>query len=69
MKENKHKVEPKTWTSWDDMQREVFNSLFERMIESPWAFAHPDAAEVPEAHWRTTSWNAAFIAADMSARA
>jgi len=61
--ENKHGVD--VWDNWDDLQRSLFNSLYERMLKSPWAFTHPEAVKIPREHWKTTAWNAAWMAADM----
>jgi len=60
---NKYKVE--VWTEWNEQQRRLFTELYERMVESPWAFQHPLAVAVEGGHWRTTAWNAAWMAADM----
>jgi len=61
--ENKHSVSSKKWDEWDDDQRIRFNAVFDAMSLSQWAFTHPEAAVVPDEHWRTTCWNAAWHAA------
>lgn len=60
---NRYKVPKRQWARWTDNARNVFNTLYGVMIADPGNYQHPKATPVPRAHWRTTAWNAAFIAA------
>lgn len=62
--ENLYKVSVRQWRKWDAFSRFVFNEVYSSMIGDPWAFSHPKAAEVPDGHWTTTAWNAAWTAAE-----
>lgn len=63
MAANKYKVPAKQWRRWSGHARCVFNKVFATMAQQG-LFAHPKALPVPRAHWRTTRWNAAWVAAD-----
>ncbi len=63
MAKNVHKVPKRQWRKWGKLGQRVFNRLYGQMARSPEHFRHPDAVPVARAHWRTTAWNAAFIAA------
>lgn len=65
--DNTHKVPKRQWKKWGEAARRRFNQLFELMTDHQNFFTHPKAAEIPASHWRTTAWNAAFMAADMAA--
>lgn len=65
MIENKYKVSKKQWKKWDTNQKRMFNNLFWSMIEDDQLYKHPEALAIPNKHWTTTAWNAAFMAAEM----
>lgn len=60
---NKHLVQRKQWAKWSNGARAMFNRVFEEMSDQA-QFTHPKAKRVAIEHWLTTSWNAAWIAAD-----
>ena len=70
--ENKFKVPKKMWGSWTLVAKHTFNKLYEDMIKSPDLYHHPKAIlaqQVPEKEiWKTTAWNAAFMAACIVSR-
>jgi hypothetical protein len=63
---NKYEVPMKKWRKWSERARFVFNEVYGSMKDNAWAFQHPSvAADAPKAaHWKTTAWNASWIAAD-----
>lgn len=65
---NKFKVPQKTWGSWTLVARHVFNKTFESMQQDQENFRHPNSLPVDDKHWKTTAWNAAFIAAMVCSR-
>lgn len=64
MVRNQSRVPKKQWAKWSDKAREVFNALYMAMMRNPQLFRHPEAPPVKPFHWKVTSWNAAWIAAD-----
>ncbi len=64
MIENMWKVPRAQWKKWGIAQRHVFNDVMGTMMKNPKLFQHPKAAPVTEPHWKTTAWNAAWMAAD-----
>jgi len=60
---NVHKVPAKQWRRWGDRARRVFNAVYSSMSDQQ-LFAHPKAEKIRPAFWKTTRWNAAWIAAD-----
>jgi hypothetical protein len=60
---NKHKVPAKQWKRWSDRARAIFNEVFATMVEQG-IFLHPKATPAAREHWKTTRWNAAWVAAD-----
>lgn len=64
MPRNKHQVPLKQWRKWSDGAREMFNALFSDFrVQAD--NAHPDAARLPRAHWKTLRWNFAWYAASL----
>lgn len=61
---NKHKVPVKQWRRWSIVAQGVFNEVFSEMLRDQCQLLHPQAAVAKREHWRTTCWNAAWIAAD-----
>lgn len=64
MIKNKFKVPKKKWSKWTQSGRAMFNTLYYTMTENQTVFRHPKEPEVSRPHWKTTAWNAAWIAAD-----
>lgn len=64
MIKNKFKVPKKKWNKWGKAARAMFNTMYYTMTHNKNLFEHPDAPEIEKAHWNTTAWNAAWIAAD-----
>lgn len=63
---NKHGVAEQVWAAWSEAQRAMFVGLFRYMFDNQSFFAHPKAARLTDEQWRTTAWNAAWIAADLT---
>lgn len=61
---NRHRVPPKKWRKWSMLARKVFNELFSCMSENRDLFLHPHQEKISQRLWKTTCWNAAWIAAD-----
>jgi hypothetical protein len=61
--QNRHRVPAKQWRRWSEHARRVFNTVFQTMGEQD-LFLHPKATPAKREHWRTTRWNAAWVAAD-----
>lgn len=61
--ENTHKVPKSQWRKWSNHQRRVFNFVYHVMADQR-LFSHPMAAMQTDECWKTTRWNAAWIAAD-----
>lgn len=63
---NRNKVPRAQWNRWSDVGKDAFNSLYEMMIGNQSLFLHPKQKPPSFTHWQTTSWNAAWIAADVA---
>lgn len=61
---NPHRVAGETWRRWSKPARAVFNSVYEQMVRDQELFLHPKQKKASPEHWRTTSWNAAWAAAN-----
>jgi hypothetical protein len=61
---NQHKVSPRQWKKWCDLAQRVFNATYTDMVHNQGLFVHPKADPVSAVHWKTTAWNAAWIAAE-----
>jgi hypothetical protein len=61
---NRHKVPKAKWCKWNVAARKVFNEVYGTMAKNQWTFLHPHQDKVSSRMWRTTAWNAAWIAAD-----
>lgn len=66
---NKFEVPKRAWKRWSNQARAVFNDTYSVMMDNPQLFLHPQAKRAPAEHWRTTSWNAAWIAAEAAREA
>jgi hypothetical protein len=63
---NINNVPSRQWRQWNQQARFIFNTVFNEMsnqkvITHP---RHPKQSDMPDDHWRTIRWNAAWIAAD-----
>lgn len=56
---NLYHVPLKQWKRWDAGARQVFNEVYSSMR----LFLHPKQDSPSRSHWKTTCWNAAWIAA------
>lgn len=65
MPANRYSVPKKVWNKWTDDGRKVFNELYALMRDQS-LFTHPKAAKQPREQWKTTRWNAAWMAADLA---
>lgn len=63
-KENQLKVPRSQWKKWSKTSRNVFENLFLMMEANPQLFNHPSAPTLSGKEWKTTCWNAAWMAAD-----
>lgn len=62
MPANRYKVPMKNWNKWTEDARALFNELFGSMRDQA-LYSHPKATPQARAHWETTRWNAAWMAA------
>lgn len=63
---NRYKVPKRQWRKWSALARHVFNELYGSMSQNAWAFQAPSVEANPpnKRAWKTTCWNAAWVAAD-----
>lgn len=61
--QNVHNVQARQWRKWNQQSRFIFNYVYGQMAYQN-VVTHPDAAKMPEDHWDTIRWNAAWLAAD-----
>lgn len=61
---NRYKVPLKKWRKWSATARRVFNETYSAMSSNQYLFLHPQQNRLSNRMWRTTAWNAAWIAAD-----
>jgi hypothetical protein len=61
---NRYKVPLKKWRKWGASARRVFNETYSAMANNQTTFLHPQQDKISRRLWRTTAWNAAWIAAD-----
>lgn len=66
---NVHKVQLKQWRKWSPEARGVFNYVYGVMVADQRIFLHPKSKGQSKLHWKTTAWNAAWIAADAATAA
>lgn len=64
MIKNVNKVSNSQWKKWSNESRDMFNALFDFMVNNQDLMLHPKTTLVSDEQWRTTAWNAAWIAAD-----
>jgi len=63
MARNVYKVHKSQWCKWSESARMAFNYVYSTMSNQE-LFKHPKAPTIPAKQWRTTRWNAAWIAAE-----
>lgn len=63
-RQNLYHVPVKKWRKWTAQARQVFNEVYSAMTNQQWMFLHPGVEKVSKRMWKTTAWNAAWIAAD-----
>jgi hypothetical protein len=61
---NRNRVPKRQWRKWSSLARLVFNETYGAMMANPEHYWHPMAQRVGKRLWKTTAWNAAWIAAD-----
>lgn len=64
MTRNVNRVPKKQWAKWSAVARRVFNGVYRFIANNPDLMSHPKAARPHPFHWKTVSWNAAWLAAD-----
>lgn len=64
---NTHRAPPKQWRRWSQRSQIVFNDLYRLLRHNQTIFTHPKADVIPDKHWATIAWNAAWEAADAAA--
>jgi hypothetical protein len=60
---NVYHVPLKQWRRWGSGARQVFNEVYSSMVRNQDLFCHPEHQPVSKRLWKTTAWNAAWIAA------
>lgn len=63
MVDNLYGVQKRQWKKWTPQAQRVFNYMYELMSDQ-WLFIHPNAIEQVDKYWKTTRWNAAWMAAE-----
>lgn len=61
---NRYKVAVSKWRQWTRSGRMTFNYVYGLMYGDQSLFIHPKAVVQKPAYWKTTCWNAAWMAAD-----
>ncbi len=63
---NLFRVHSSQWRKWSTAGHKTFNGLYSAMLTGSQHFAHPKQDKIPLRRWKTTCWNAAWIAADLA---
>ncbi len=63
MAKNVYKVPVKQWKKWSKQAQGVFNRSYHFFIGNQGLMTHPKTERVLRWRWKTTAWNAAWIAA------
>lgn len=61
--QNIHNVQLRQWRKWNQQSRFIFNYVYGQLQDQR-VIKHPDTKDLPEDHWQTIRWNAAWLAAD-----
>jgi hypothetical protein len=64
MVENIYFVPKRQWRKWSDTEQRLFNGMYQTMLDQQ-LFKHPLGATQSDECWKTTAWNAAWMAADL----
>ncbi len=62
--QNVHKVSARQWKKWSFVSQVIFNYTYSIMLNRQDLFKHPKAPLLDEKLWKTTAWNAAWVAAE-----
>lgn len=62
---NYYGVSKRQWKKWNEQEQQVFNGLFAMMYDNQHLFIHPKTEFMTTSYWKTTAWNAAWMAADL----
>jgi hypothetical protein len=62
--DNIHKVSKRQWKRWTVDGRNVFNDLYDTVLNGQSIMKHPNHNVVAPNHWETIAWNSAWLAAD-----
>lgn len=65
---NKFKVNKRQWRKWTLVGQMTFNMLYDHMMKFPDLYKHPDHEFVSDVNFKTTAWNASWMAADLTSR-
>lgn len=52
---------------WTDEQNAVFSRMYSHMLDNQPVMTHPKADTIPQEHWNTVCWNAAWMAVILNA--
>lgn len=61
--ENLYGVHKRMWRKWNQQARFIFNYVYTSLGDQA-IIVHPEASIIPQPHWQTIKWNAAWLAAD-----
>ena len=61
---NLHKVPQAQWRKWNEAEKQLFNDIRSDMLENKRQYLHPKQKPPVDEYWDTTTWNAAWMAAD-----
>ena len=60
---NPNRVSKKQWVKWSARARRTFNETYRFIYDNQDLMTDPKMARVAPDHWKTISWNAAWITA------
>ena len=61
---NVYRVPVKQWRQWSAGAHSMFNCVYSYVYDNQPMMTHPAAPQINPAHWKTLSWDVAWIAAD-----
>lgn len=64
MIKNKYRVPAKQWKRWSVEARSIFNKCYDFVMDNQELLSHPGSPKLKPYHWKTLSWNMAWVAAD-----
>jgi len=65
MAKNINRVPKRQWRRWSEAARRAFNGIYGLMKTQDF-YKHPEAPKLKREHWKTTRWNAAWCAAQVT---